>query len=128
MNLKTTKTMKKVFISGLLVIASVIAFATVNNSAKESNSKTEVKIESSITLSGQVIDLVSGEALTGVEIKVEGMNKKVYTNFDGYYSIPNLKSGEYNIIASCISYDRSYIEKINLRTNEALDIKLQASR
>jgi protocatechuate 3,4-dioxygenase beta subunit len=125
---KTTKTMKKVFISGLLVIASVIAFATVKNNAKESNSKTEAKIESTITLSGQVIDLVSGEVLTGVEVKIEELNKKVYTDFDGKYSIQNLKPGEYDIIASYISYDKSYIEKIKLRTNEALDIKLQASR
>ncbi len=126
-NLKIKK-MKKIIISGFLVLATLIAFTT-NIISKDSKdvSNTETSSATSITLSGNVMDLNSGETLAGVEVKLEGCDKKVYTDFDGKYSFTNLKPGEYNVIASYISYNKSYIEKIDLTSNEDLNIKLQTS-
>lgn len=115
--------MKKILISAVLVIVTIIAFTA--NNTKETNTDTA---NTSVTISGKVIDLVSGEALTGVGIEIEGSNKKVYSDFDGNYTISNLKPGEYNVIASYISYNKSYIEKIKVNGNEALNIKLQNSK
>ncbi len=118
--------MKKLLILGLFIGASIITFAALS-SAKNA-SKNAATAASGITVSGQVIDLNSGEALAGVEVMIEGSNKKALTDFDGKYTISDLKPGEYSIIASYISYNKSYIEKLNLRTNEAINIKLKASR
>lgn len=115
--------MKKILISAVLIIVTIIAFTANNN--KETNTDSA---NTSVTLSGKVIDLVSGESLTGVAIEIEGSNKKVYSDFDGNYTISNLKPGEYNVIASYISYNKSYIEKLNVKSNEALNIKLQTSK
>ena len=114
--------MKKIIISGLLITATLFAFTT--NILTENSKETSV---SNITLSGNVMDLNSGETLAGVEIKLEGFDKKVYTDFDGRYSFTDLKPGEYNVIASYISYNKSYVENIKLTSNEDLNIKLQAS-
>lgn len=113
--------MKKIIFSGLLVLLTVLAFTT-NIISKESKETT-----TTISLSGTVMDLNSGETLAGVEVNLEGHDQKVYTDFDGNYSFTNLKPGKYNVIASYISYDKSYIEKIDLTSNEDLNIKLQTS-
>lgn len=81
-----------------------------------------------VSFSGTVIDFASGEALTGVEVTVEGTDIKVYTDFDGNFSIDNVKPGNYNIIASYISYEKSLIENFEANTqNKEVDIKLQES-
>ncbi len=120
--------MKKIVFSSLLVLITLVAFTT--NIINKENSKEATVSETSFnhfSLKGKVLDLSSGEALAGVEVKLEGYNQKVYTDFDGNYSFNNLKPGKYNVIASYISYNKSYIEKLNLSSNEDLNIKLQTS-
>jgi len=117
--------MKKILVPSTIIVAILlIGFISI----KKADAKKLHNEQSNVVLSGQVIDLVSGEYLTGVEVEIEGHDQKVYTDFDGNFEFSNLKPGEYNIIASYISYNKSYVENINLRTNEALSIKLQASR
>ena len=115
--------MKKIFLPSIIffvvLTAGVVLYQTAD--AKKINI-------ADVNLSGQVIDMTSGEPLTGVEIEIEGSDKKVYTDFDGNFNFDNLKPGDYNIIASYISYDKSYVENLSLRTNEDLEIQLQASR
>lgn len=115
--------MKKILVPSVIFVAIlVLGLASFNNVGAN---KAYIK---EVSLSGQVVDLVSGEALTGVEVEIEGVDQKVYTDFDGNFEFKNLKPGEYNVIASYISYDKSYVENLDLRTNEDLNIKLQASR
>ena len=45
------------------------------------------------TVSGQVIDQ-SGEPLIGVSIQVKGSTTGTITDFDGYYTMPNVKAGD----------------------------------
>ena len=81
-----------------------------------------------ISLSGTVVDFNSGEALTGVEISLEGTDIKVYTDFDGNFEIVDVEPGNYNIIASYISYDKSLVENFKADTEkESVEIKLQES-
>lgn len=57
-----------------------------------------------LSLSGNVIDEVSGESLVGVEVKIEGSDVKTYTDFDGHFVINNLKAGQGKFVASYTSY------------------------
>ena len=56
------------------------------------------------TISGVVVDKLTGEALTGVIIEIEGMDKFVYTDFDGKFELTGLPQGEIKISSSLISY------------------------
>jgi hypothetical protein len=78
------------------------------------------------TVSGTVLDITSGEALTGVAVSVEGTDLKVYTDLDGNFTIKGIEPGTYNLILSMISYKNSLIENVKLQANEneAMDIKL----
>jgi len=115
--------MKKVILSVFIVCSSVLVFA------EKTDSKTETKSDAAIcSLSGNIIDEVSGEALVGVEVKVEGSDVKTYTDFDGHFVINNLKSGDCKLVASYTSYNK--VEKnfkVDLKSNP-VKIELQASK
>ena len=82
-----------------------------------------------ITLKGKVIDFNSGESLTGVEVAIEGSTIKAYTDFDGNFEIKDVKPGNYNLVASYISYSNSLVENFKASgTENNVEIKLQTSK
>ncbi len=83
-----------------------------------------------VSLSGHVTDLNTGESLAGVVIKMEGTDIKTYTDFDGNFIIKNLKPGTYNVVASFISYKKSLIENIDIKAINTKDVEihLQSSK
>jgi hypothetical protein len=120
--------MKKIFLSLVIIGLTVVSYAKNNN-----ETKTEVKAPSesisTIKLSGIVTDKNSNEALVGVEVKLEGTNQKAYTDFDGKFSFQGLKPGEYNIVASYISYQKNEIENVDVTgSNNLVSIKLETSK
>ena len=123
--------MKKALFTLLLVSVFALTYATKNDSAANKSKTTETTISNpvpAVSLSGKVIDLNSGEALAGVEVTIEGSSQKVRTDLDGNFKISNLKPGEYNLIASYISYNKSFIEKLEVgKLNQTLDIKLHSA-
>jgi len=117
--------MKNIILS--IVFVAFLGIAYADNEGTTSNSSESAPVEM-VSLSGTVIDFASGEALTGVEVTVEGTDIKVYTDFDGNFEIDNVKPGNYNIIASYISYEKSLIENFTANSqNNEVDIKLQES-
>jgi hypothetical protein len=112
-----------------VIFAILVAFVATSAFAEKSGSKAEAKAESAIiSLSGNVIDEASGEALVGVEVKVDGSDVKTYTDFDGHFVINNMKAGECKLIASYTSYNKNEKSfQINSKTNQ-VKIELQASK
>jgi len=112
-----------------VIFALLVAFATTSAFAEKTDSKAETKAEAAIlSLSGNVIDEVSGEALVGVEVKVDGSDQKAYTDFDGHFVIDNLKSGECKLVASYTSYNKNEkTYQMNSKNNQ-VKIELQASK
>jgi protocatechuate 3,4-dioxygenase beta subunit len=113
-------------------VLSIIFFALLGivYADNEGTSSTKAPAESNLTLTltGQVVDFSSGEALTGVEVQLEGTDIKTYTDFDGNFEFDNVVPGKYNIIASYISYEKSLVENFEAtKQNEEIDIKLQES-
>ena len=112
-----------------VIFALLVAFASTSAFAEKTETKTDSKAEVAVlSLSGNIIDEVSGEALVGVEVKVDGSDQKTYTDFDGHFVIDNLKSGECKLVASYTSYNKS--EKtfqMNSKNNQ-VKIELQASK
>jgi hypothetical protein len=118
--------MKKLILS--VLFAAMIGFTFAGNDNNKDAKSAPVAAEQTINLTGKVIDLSTGEALTGVEINLEGTDVKVYSDFDGNFEIKDLKQGEYNIIASYISYQKSLVEKFNADGKMTAEIKLVAAK
>ena len=114
-----------------IIFALLVAFAANAAVAENSESKTDAKSETKInvvSLSGNVIDEVSGEALVGVEIKVEGTDVKAYTDFDGHFVIDNVKAGNCKLVASYTSYNKAEKSlKVDTKSNQ-VKIELKSSR
>ena len=119
--------MKKVIFAILVTLVSTSAFAEKTDTKSET--KTATKTEATVlSLSGNVIDEVSGESLVGVEVKIEGSDIKTYTDFDGHFVINNLKPGQCKLVACYTSYNKN--EKtfsINSKNNQ-VKIELQTSK
>lgn len=116
--------MKKLFITLLLIATVGATFAGNDNTNEPSNTPAAAQ---TITLTGKVIDLSTNETLTGVEINIEGTDIKVYSDLDGNFEIKDVKPGDYNIVASYISYKKSLVESFNAETNANVEIKLEAA-
>lgn len=120
--------MKKVFVTIIAIALVILSYANHTGDNSETPKNPEAPVQT-VNLTGKVLDVTSGEALAGVEVSIEGSDIKAYTDFDGNYTIENVKPGTYNIIASFISYKKSLVE--NYKTSQAeneVDIKLEGSK
>lgn len=119
--------MKKVIFALLIAFVSTTVFA--EKAEVKSTTSTETKSESAVfSLTGNVIDEVSGEALVGVEVKIDGSDVKTYTDFDGHFVINNLKAGDCKLVTSYTSYNKNEKSlQVNSKTNQ-VKIELQASK
>jgi len=117
--------MKKLLLSITLVLLTGIMFA---DNEGDSNTSPANQPAQTTTVEGTVIDMATGEVLTGVEVSIEGTDIKAYSDFDGNFSITDLKPGQYNIVASFISYKKSLVENFVTATESknTVNIKLQA--
>ena len=73
--------MKKIF---LILIVSVFALSTAFASEDKNNSET--RKAATMKMAGTVVDAITGEALVGVAVTIEGTGEVVYTDFDGNFS------------------------------------------
>jgi uncharacterized surface anchored protein len=121
-NWKKLEMMKKFAIIFLLAVTVFVV------NAKENEKKSaDAENAATLVLSGSVADQNSGESLVGVEVKLEGTDLKTYTDFDGKFSIKNVKPGEYKLVTNYISYQKqTEVLEVNSKQKE-LKIKLQAS-
>ncbi|HLF19782.1 MAG TPA: TonB-dependent receptor [Bacteroidota bacterium] len=80
-------------------------------------------------ITGFVKDRNTGEALIGVNVRLEGTTLGAATDIDGRYNILNIPPGEYSVVASLVGYSQTKITgvqvKIDLTTT--IDIELSES-
>lgn len=77
------------------------------------------------TISGEVLDLTTGESLAGVVVKIEGTDNETFTDFDGNFEFENVCPGDYNLVFSFISYNNSLVEDLKVQPSETKDIKVK---
>jgi len=97
----------KILLSILFVFTIIFSAAADEKDHPADNSAKAI----TVTVSGNVSDANTGETLVGVQVQLEGTDKKVYTDFDGNFSFEDVTPGEYNISADYISYEHKKVEK-----------------
>ncbi|MFO0322405.1 MAG: TonB-dependent receptor domain-containing protein [Bacteroidota bacterium] len=80
-------------------------------------------------LVGKVIDGQTGETLPGAAIVIEGTTIGAASDFDGNFSLGNLKPGKYTILSSYISYDNKKFIDVVIKADDVttLNIALEQS-
>lgn len=56
------------------------------------------------TIAGQVVDLKTKEAIIGANVVIQGTTVGAATDFDGNFTINNVKPGSYTIVVSFVTY------------------------
>lgn len=110
--------MKKIITLAFVMIFAVAAFA------EGENAKTAPAESANNVITGQVVDMNTGEALAGVEVMIQGTELKAYTDFDGNFEIKDLEPGSYDVVVSLIAYRKSLIEDLSTSAKEGLTVKL----
>ncbi len=109
-----------------IITTFLLVTALVGSVAAGSGNNEEKKMSS---LQGKVIDANTSEGLAGVVIEVEGTDIKVFTDFDGNFTLPALPEGSYNLISSFVSYNELKLRniKVNAANTDTLELKLHAN-
>lgn len=79
-------------------------------------------------INGFVRDSSNGEVLIGAVVSIEGTKRGARTNKSGFYSITDLKPGNYKVRVSYVGYEKYYTD-ISLAQSQdlRLDVPLQTS-
>lgn len=78
------------------------------------------------SISGSVCDKVTGEALVGVAVRLEGMNEVSYTDFNGNFIFMDVLPGEYSVTSSMISYETKITNvDIDLTKDNTIQLKMK---
>jgi hypothetical protein len=117
--------MKKITLMCLAVLfISGTANSAINHAEKASEAVATVSI------SGQVLDHLTGEALAGVKVKVDETETISYTDFEGNFTINGLRPASYTVLVSMISYEEASLPvQADLSENiDFLKVKLEQVR
>lgn len=112
--------MKKLFFLAIVAFMSM-AVSAEGKANQEMNAETSVSVSGAIELKGVVSDKLTNENLAGVAVNVNG--RKVYTDFDGNFTVKNVCDGVCELKISLISYEDQTV-KIDTRKVKSLKVEL----
>jgi len=116
--------MKKI-ITALVVFTAI--FAQSATFASNDKTNTPDAPATTVSISGKVLDAITGEALVGAVVEVEGVDVSVFTDLEGQFSINNMQSGTYVLKVKYISYENKKVESVKIDSkNNNVDITLQS--
>lgn len=114
--------MKKTLI---LIVAMIIGL----NFSYAGNENEPAKAAPTSSITGTIVDKLSGEILAGVSVKLEETDQVVFTDFDGNFSFENLSTGDYNLEVSLISYQTSeLIVKHDTKNSDPIHVDLESKK
>jgi hypothetical protein len=108
------------------IISSILTILVMVNFAFATDKAIKTKVTSVLSITGKVVDKITGEGLAGAEIKLIGSDIKVYTDFDGNFTISNIPAGAQAIKINYISYEQT-VENVftSNNDNKTIVIKLK---
>jgi TonB-dependent receptor len=69
-------------------------------------------------LVGKIVDGKTGETLPGAAVVIEGTTVGTASDFDGNFSLGNLKPGKYNVVCSYITYESKKFVDVVIKAND----------
>lgn len=78
-----------------------------------------------VTLTGKVLDQSNQEAIAGALVKIDGIEKEVYTDLEGNFTITGIIPDTYKVKISMISYNELEKEVEIDQKVEKMEIELK---
>lgn len=92
-------------------LIAILAFLVFTNPELETLNHHEAE---KIQFNGTVIEDLTGEPIPGATIFIEEFNQKIYTDFDGNFTIRNLTPGTYNLEVSYVSFEKKELKELQI--------------
>jgi hypothetical protein len=115
--------MKTIVNSLVMLFAFVILFSTAVNATGEGDETNKS------VLQGKVIDNNTNESLAGVKVVLIGTDKITYSDLEGKFEFKNVKTGNYSLGCTYISYEEVVIEKVVVDSDceKPVEVKLNSN-
>ena len=114
--------MKKLL--SITLIFAAVTFSVATASEEPEGNKTG---NMTTSIAGRIIDESSGETLAGVTVSLGGVDRTVYTDFDGNFEFEGITPGEYILKTRLISYKEcSFKVNAELKKKNRVDLKLES--
>jgi len=108
------------------LVFAVMIFLSVNLNAENDGQMPNAPAQA--TLSGVVVDQVTGEALAGATVCIEGTSTKTYTDLEGRFTLTLNPNSSYNLKVDYISYKETMLSNVKADNKaEGLEIRLSLS-
>ena len=112
----------KTFLASFFLLVLTASYTLAENDSFTEEAKTN----SPVSLTGIVKDNDTGEELVCAAIEITELNRKVFTDITGRFTITNLNPGNYTLKISYIAYEDKEIIKVPTKTQqEELIIQLK---
>jgi hypothetical protein len=79
------------------------------------NTPAEPADDKAVVLQGIVLEKGTSEPLPGATVYLEDTKIKVYTDFEGNFSLDNLQPGRYTVKVSYPSFDEKTLQNVEIR-------------
>ena len=99
----------------LMLLSTTVGFA--ENNPGEAPKKA--------TVTGKVIDKVTGESLAGVLVTIKGSDMKVYSDLDGNFTFNSIEPGNYTLEVNYISYATNEVQNISCNAGKNLPVSIE---
>lgn len=101
-----------------LFVTTTVAVQAQGNSQQKTNAA---------AISGKVVDAQTSEAVTGIDVKLQGAEKTSQTNEKGAFTFAGVQKGTITIVIDAEGYEKATKEVEVSSTVKELTIKLQPS-
>ncbi len=106
-----------------LLVVFVLALSIIGARASEPEVEPTAPA-TTVQIGGKVCDVVTGEALVGVSLKLKGSDKKTYTDLNGNFSIEGVAPGTYDIDVDYVSYKNITLKQV-ASSSSSLNLKVE---
>jgi len=109
----------------LIALMILVALTLSMKSFATNDSAPDKPVPAKVNLTGMIIDKITGEALAGATVAIEGTDTKTFTDLEGKFILKDCTQGTYTLKVDYISYKETILSNINIGVQqENLEIRL----
>jgi len=102
------------------VLFVLVLTMTISQLRADEPLKVKAVSEARTQIEGKVIDHLTGEALTGVTLKLSGSDVKTYSDLDGNFKFDGINTGTYDIEIDYVSYKDVTLKSVSTASSDVV--------
>jgi len=114
--------MQRIFL--VLILMAAFSLSGFSGDVKGKGNTSKSHPAAKVSVSGFVEDFTNSEKLVCAKIEIEELDKTLFTDILGNYSIDDIEPGTYTLKVSYISYEELEMSEITITDTKELNFKL----